>query len=455
MKRGLLALAPAVLACGGPPPQTVQLREAVAVASASPASGVAFRVPARRGGTRLYDLPTLAEIPANLDPGPGADRLVGFAPDDDLVYALADGSLLALDLRIGRFRTLDSGVVTAAVDATGAVVLARADGGLAVASDRRVTPAGELPARSRIEMLWGAPAGRTVAVVRGDSGRRLVVLAGGAVTSSRPLPDGPVARTLWGDIVAIGTPEGVELLGLLRDTPPLRIRLRPGVLALAFSASGHRVYVATDEPAIQIFERFEGDPLGKLSVPGPVTALRTDDFGRYLFGVTGDQLVILDAVNGTVAARAGVWDEDLPAAGPDGTVLLRRGADVVALTPADSAPRGRVSGGASDRWLVASWAARRPTLAVAEVEAPVGVAPAPGQEIFVQVSSTSNAQWAEGLASDLRQAGMRATVLPPATADEMYRVVLGPYATREEAETTGRKLGMPYWIFQRDAGGAQ
>jgi cell division septation protein DedD len=92
---------------------------------------------------------------------------------------------------------------------------------------------------------------------------------------------------------------------------------------------------------------------------------------------------------------------------------------------------------------------------VAEVEAPVGVAPAPGQEIFVQVSSTSNAQWAEGLASDLRQAGMRATVLPPATADEMYRVVLGPYATREEAETTGRKLGMPYWIFQRDAGGAQ
>jgi cell division protein FtsN len=45
---------------------------------------------------------------------------------------------------------------------------------------------------------------------------------------------------------------------------------------------------------------------------------------------------------------------------------------------------------------------------------------------------------------------MRATVLPPTTADEMYRVVLGPYPTREEAETIGRKLGMPYWIFQRD-----
>jgi hypothetical protein len=32
----------------------------------------------------------------------------------------------------------------------------------------------------------------------------------------------------------------------------------------------------------------------------------------------------------------------------------------------------------------------------------------------------------------------------------MYRVVLGPYPTREAAEAIGRKLGMPYWIFQRD-----
>lgn len=450
MKRGLLALATAVLACGGAPPQTVQLREAVALAGASPASGVAFRLPARRGEARLYDLPGLAAIAANLDPGPGTDRLIGFAPDDDLVYTLAEGDLLALDLRIGRFRTLDSNVVAAAVDATGTVVLARADGGLAVASDRRVSPAGALPPRTRIEMLWGAPGGRTAAVARGDSGRRLLVLTGGAVASSRPLPDGPVARTIWGDAVAIGGPEGIELVELLRETPPIRIRLRPGVLALAFSASGHRLYAATDEPAIQVFERFEGDALDEFAVPGPVTALRTDEFGRYVFGITGDTLVIVDVLSGTAAPRAGLWGDDLPAAGPDGTLVLRRGDDVVAVAPGDSAFRGRVTGGGGDRWLVAPWSARRQTLAVASTDAPIGVAPTPGQQIFVQVSSTSNAQWAEGLASDLRLAGMRATVLPPTTADEMYRVVLGPYPTREEAETIGRKLGMPYWIFQRD-----
>jgi SPOR domain len=450
VKRGLLVLLPAALACGGAPPQTEQLREAVATAGAPPASGVAFRLPARNGEPRLYELPDLAPLAADLDPGPATDRLIGFAPDDDLLYSLAGGELLALDLRIGRFRTLDSGVVHAAVDATGTVVLARADGGLAQGSDRRVSPVGHLPPHSRLELLWSAPGGRTAAVVRGDSGRRLIVLSGGTLASSVPLPDGPVARTVWGDAVAIGGPEGIELRELLREAPPVRIRLRPGVLALAFSASGHRLYAATDAPAVQVFDRFDGDALLEIAVPGPVTALRADEFGRYLFGVTGDALVLLDVRGDTAMVRTGIWGDDLPAAGPDGTILVRRGDDVVAVTAVDSTPTGRVAGGARDRWLVAPWSPRRQALAVAPTDAPVGAVAAPGQEIFVQVSSTSNAQWAEGLAADLRLAGMRATVLPPRSAAEMYRVVLGPYATRDEAETIGRKLGMPYWIFQRD-----
>ena len=55
-------------------------------------------------------------------------------------------------------------------------------------------------------------------------------------------------------------------------------------------------------------------------------------------------------------------------------------------------------------------------------------------------------------ARDLRLAGLRTSVLPPVPPEETYRVVVGPYATREEAEDAGRKLGMPYWIFTRDAG---
>jgi cell division septation protein DedD len=72
------------------------------------------------------------------------------------------------------------------------------------------------------------------------------------------------------------------------------------------------------------------------------------------------------------------------------------------------------------------------------------------QIIYVQVSSTSNPEWATDLAANLRRAGMQASVLPPETDDEPYRVVLGPYPSREEAEATRRRLNMPSWIFTQD-----
>jgi len=411
---------------------------------------IAFRIPARRGPVRLYAVPDLVDVAARLDPGPGADRVVGFASDDDLIYTLVGDDLLALDLRIGRFRTLDSNVVAAAMGPAGTVVLAHADGDLATASDRRVTLAGALPGGSRLEHLWHTTGGRTVAVVRGDSGRRLLMFADGAETARFPLPDGPLARTRWGDAVAIAGVEAIEVRELMSDGSPLRIRLDETVTALSFSASGHRLYVATDAPTLRVYERYEGDRLGEYPVPGPITALRPDGVGRYVFGVTGETVVVLDQVTDTVMTPPGTWGDDLPAAGPDGTVVLRRGADVVAVTLGDPTPKGTVEGGAGDHWLVAAWSAQRQTLAIAPAAPISGGTPSGGGEIFVQVSSTSNAQWAEGLASDLRLAGMRASVLPPMAADEMYRVVLGPYPTREEAETIGRKLGMPYWIFQRD-----
>jgi cell division septation protein DedD len=42
-------------------------------------------------------------------------------------------------------------------------------------------------------------------------------------------------------------------------------------------------------------------------------------------------------------------------------------------------------------------------------------------------------------------------VLPPARGEELHRVVLGPFATREEAEQAGRKVGMPSFIITADS----
>ena len=30
----------------------------------------------------------------------------------------------------------------------------------------------------------------------------------------------------------------------------------------------------------------------------------------------------------------------------------------------------------------------------------------------------------------------------------VYRVVAGPFATREAAEESGRRSGLPYWVFE-------
>jgi len=243
----------------------------------------------------------------------------------------------------------------------------------------------------------------------------------------------------------------VLLLEVLREAPPQNLRVRADLRALAFSASGHRLYAATAEPEILVFERYEGDALDRIRLESAATDLRADPFGRYLFAAVGDGITVVTLADDEVIRLAGTWGPDLPTAAPDGTILLARGEDVVAVRPGEEAPRGVVARAASDHWIIAPLDLRRAAAQLATADGGGAAAAGPGGgAVYVQVSSTSNAQWADGLAADLRTAGMQARVLPPADAEEMYRVVLGPYATREEAETIGRKLGMPYWIFQRD-----
>jgi cell division protein FtsN len=66
--------------------------------------------------------------------------------------------------------------------------------------------------------------------------------------------------------------------------------------------------------------------------------------------------------------------------------------------------------------------------------------------VYLQVSSSQNPTWAEELSQKLKAAGLPASVLKPARSDEAYRVVLGPYATREQAEETARGIGMPSFV---------
>jgi hypothetical protein len=443
----------AATACGGTSPQTVQLREAVAaVAGRVVTSAVAFRLPATRGPIRVFDLPSLEAIAWRTDPAPGGATPVGFAADEDLLYVTRADTLMALDLRIGRFRTLDTLVTEAVMSPVGAVLVGHGDHGLAVAAERRLTPAGNAGGGT-IDALWWAAGDRGVVLAHTDSGPvvRVFPIAGGRPTSVA-VPRGLVARTPWGEALAVARPDGrLRIIDLLNDTPPVEASLPDSALALTFSASGHRVYVATAAPAFVIYERFEGDRIATVPLEERVTALRADAFGRYVFGRADDHVVVYDATTGAVRPLRGGWASDLPAAGPDGTILLRQGQDVVAVAAGDTVAQHRVRDGAADRWLIAPWDARRRDLQLADAAQTSPATTAPGQAVYLQVSSTSNAQWAEGLASGLRQAGLQARVLPPTDPDQAYRVVIGPYPTREQAEAVGRKLDMPYWIFTQDS----
>jgi cell division protein FtsN len=131
---------------------------------------------------------------------------------------------------------------------------------------------------------------------------------------------------------------------------------------------------------------------------------------------------------------------------------VREGADVVAydLFDAEFAVSGRIKGGAADLWQVLDWAPRAEGPTTAEPDSAVNAqaAPTTGRTtVYVQLSSSQNPAWADELASKLKSQGLPASVIRPSRPDEFYRVVLGPFPSREAADSAGTRLGQPYFLY--------
>ena len=111
--------------------------------------------------------------------------------------------------------------------------------------------------------------------------------------------------------------------------------------------------------------------------------------------------------------------------------------------------RGSLRGAARDTWLPLAWHPQQDEGAEEPVDTALAAAAdsaGAGRNVYLQVSSSQNPTWADELSQKLRTAGLPASVLKPSRSDEAYRVVLGPYATREQAEETGRRIGMPSFV---------
>ena len=219
-----------------------------------------------------------------------------------------------------------------------------------------------------------------------------------------------------------------------------------------------------------------------MRLPGRARDLRVDPFGRFVLvrAAAGDSVWIVsigtDKVVGTLHSA---WRGDLPFVAPDGSIAVTDGADVAFVDPATLLAIRRAVDGSADFWYAFTWSGLRShaqpvdtnSLAPTDVDtatvtpapplrlpprdtaAPPRLSPAaPGDSskigFTVSFAVLLNDAKARELAAKIVVDGKPARVVTGVNeGTAVYRVVLGPYTTRDEAERVGRASGQTYYVY--------
>jgi hypothetical protein len=422
-----------------------------------------LRVPRNGGLVEAYDAERFGEaIWTSRVPVGRIKELIGVNLEARLLLAVdTNRTMIAVDLEARGVRPISTGVDQAVRVPNGSVYtlsskkVVRYDAGTPTAY-RAVLPATP-------EFQFGTYSDRYVAVL-GTIPPQMLILSSDRQLRSEEIARGERVATYWGDLLGVATTGEVLLYDTNDPYGVESIPLTGTARHLTFSPSGHRLYVVTEAPAVTVIDRFSKEQLATIPLPGVPERIRTDGTGRWMLArpAKGDSLWIIDLATGRrLASVTAKWGDDLPTVAGRATLLLRSGSDVVAsdLSRANLPEIGRIENGARDLWTVTTWVPRehQQQAAAAAESASVAqdsllgrdttAAPLATDRLYLQVSSSQNVEWSRELARQLSGAGYPARVLEPTTVDEGYRVVVGPYSTREEAEETGRKLGRPYFIL--------
>lgn len=299
-----------------------------------------------------------------------------------------------------------------------------------------------------------------------------------------------VVRTQLGDrvyLVADSSIEGVRGRDLVAVAPiafPRRIR------AVTATPSGDRIYVALDSTTtLRVIDRYSDRLTAGAELPGAAIDMRMDPLGRYILirPIAGDSAWILavgtDHVSATVHTA---WTTDLPFVGPDGQVATSVKNDVVFVDATTGVKKRAVVGGAKDYWIPIRWNGFRPR--PADLDRPVtfdgvqrdttdtigkaienskhdstlnpsashaivdtahGNIGRGGPEYIVQFAAVLNRDAAKSAAALLAGSGRSPRVIETKReGTTIYKVVMGPYSTQEQADAVGRAAGRPYWVYQ-------
>jgi cell division septation protein DedD len=456
---------------------------------AGAAPSVALRLPARGGPVRLYRLPSLE--PADwVSSGPAARPSTAIAMDaagNRLLYRDRTGAIDAFDLVASQQQSLTPrGRWFAAL--TTDTLLAVSDKGEVVESEPWATQPWPTAVGGDVLDAF-AGIGSRLLVIRHDSLALATREAG--VSQEVPAPTSTVrTASRNGDAVAYVTDSGVVVLEERDQWRPWFVRLTGGPVDVAFSPSGHQLYVALHEKSeLGVVDRFLRKERPAIPLPGPAGGLRMDPWGRAVlvrpyFGGDASQTWVVGIATGRLTGRIGTrWASDLPAVSQDGVLLTREESAVVARDIHSLDSLGAVAGGAPDLWFVGRWRPvspgasarqqaraaqvpapspapqvpaprRRDTTAVSRPAAPPPPAAAPRQAprataFWIQFAVLQNESRARDFADQLTVEGHAAVVANPAQPGEGWRILLGPYPTHASADSAARLVGRPYWVTVR------
>lgn len=489
----LLLLGLALAACG-----ETRLTTSAVPSGVGP-DAILVRVPREGGTVRAYRAGRDSVLWSSNMRVPVTTALLGFDEFQSLALGRdSAGRNFSVDLRVGGVEPLGTAVLTRAVHAEGGAVFGFDETGRIT----RVTPVGTWswsPA-VRADDVIPTPDGALIVAGAAD-GRTMVqrlIPPETKLTDSTTLPAmQAVLRTPIGDRLWFVTDSGLIALRSRDLTRALQVRITD-VTALESTPSGDRLFVATSRASLRVVDRFTERETDKIPLPAPALAMRMDPDGRYLLVrvAQSDSIQVVSVgTSRVITTIAGAWRDDLPLVTPDGRVLVARGTDVVHVDAETGRERLRYPGGASDLWMQIRWNGFRPRAAgldrpvefeeyaadsaaadsalaammaarygassVAPMDPPPATekaqdakAPATGKTGGAEIWTVSFATLlaeprAREMAERIRIDGRAARVIAGSRDGiPIWRVVLGPYDSRDEAERAGIASKLPHWVFE-------
>ena len=506
--RTTVVLALVLVACGPSDSRETAGHGAPSASTSTGPDQIILRMARSGGSVRAYRYPQLDSVIWTSSVNAAAPaRILAFDENaGSIAYIDRNGIPGRIDLRSGTVGVATRAKLSSIASADGWAIYGIANNG----NVTRLTPTGDWsytpPAKARLVI----PQSDGTLLVLADGGSSVSVLRlrppDSDVTDSAAVPDAPrILHAQAGDRVYFGIDSSVFALRgrTLEVTPALNLGDR--VRAVVPTPSGDRLFVATDStPKLIIVDRYRDQVERSIDLPGNVGALRMDPLGRYVLAraAGGDSAWVIAVGTARVVGSVSTsWRDDLPVVAPDGALLLASGSAVRVVDGETLRQRAVVADGAADFWHVVIWNGFRPragdldqpvtiadtqavaappdttdTTSVAPVAGdttgrpprapiprpvppripvdtgtPAPAAPARSSGWIVSFAAYLSEASARSRAAEITVEGQKARVVAgqtPGTTTTVYRVILGPYPTKADAERIGRESRESFWVYE-------